>query len=150
MIVSLHSYIAFLALSVVLLAFVNALNGFLTGREFQQKRDRSLSLAGVAFFHLQFLIGLVVYFVSAKGFYALSEVGIGNLSSEARLLALEHPTTNLIAVALVTIGWSRHKRALESKAKFKSIALFYGIGLILILSSVSFSCHNMIKYKLKK
>ena len=139
MIVSLHSYIAFLALAVVLLAFINALNGFLTGREFQQKRDRSISLAGVAFFHLQFLIGVIVYFVSAKGFHALSEVGIGNLSSEARLLALEHPTTNLIAVALVTIGWSRHKKASSDKAKFKSIALFYGIGLVLILSRIPWS-----------
>ena len=93
----------------------------------------------MAFFHLQFLIGVIVYFVSAKGFYALSEVGIGNLSSEARLLALEHPTTNLIAVALVTIGWSRHKKASDDKAKFKSIALLYGIGLVLILSRIPWS-----------
>ena len=134
--ISLHSYVAFLALSVVLLAFVNALNGFLTGRDFIDSRDRKLSLAGVAFFHLQFLIGLVVYFTSAKGFYALTELGIGGLNADARLTALEHPVTNIIAVALVTVGWSRHKKTTESKAKFKSIALFYGIGLLLILSRI--------------
>lgn len=135
-IISLHSYIAFLALSVVLLAFINALNGFLTSREFIDTRDRKLSLAGVAFFHLQFLIGVLVYFTSAKGFYAISELGIGGLTSAARLTALEHPVTNLIAVSLVTIGWSRHKKLTDSKAKFKSIAIFYGIGLLLVLTRI--------------
>ncbi|MGA0383486.1 MAG: hypothetical protein ACO3L1_00645 [Flavobacteriaceae bacterium] len=69
--ISLHSYVAFLALSVVLLAFVNALNGFLTGRDFIDSRDRKLSLAGVAFFHLQFLIGLVYTSLQQKVFMRL-------------------------------------------------------------------------------
>ncbi|MGA0383487.1 MAG: hypothetical protein ACO3L1_00650 [Flavobacteriaceae bacterium] len=63
-------------------------------------------------------------------------MGIGGLNAAARLTALEHPVTNIIAVALVTVGWSRHKKTTESKAKFKSIALFYGIGLLLILSRI--------------
>jgi hypothetical protein len=53
-----------------------------------------------------------------------------------RLTSLEHPLINIIAIALITIGWSRHKKATTSEAKFKAITLFYGIGLLLILSRI--------------
>ena len=53
-----------------------------------------------------------------------------------RLLALEHPLINIIAVALITIGWSRHKKFMEGKKKFRSIGVFYGLGLLLILSRI--------------
>jgi hypothetical protein len=34
---------------------------------------------------------------------------MGGLTTESRLLALEHPQINIIAIALITIGWSKHK-----------------------------------------
>jgi hypothetical protein len=58
------------------------------------------------------------------------------LTSAARLLAVEHPTVNILAIVAITIGWSRHKRFVEGDKKFKSIAIFYGIGLLLILSRI--------------
>jgi hypothetical protein len=39
----------------------------------------------------------------------------------------------LIAVALITIGYSRSKRVDNPKAKNRSILIFYGLGLVLIL-----------------
>ena len=58
-----------------------------------------------------------------------------------RLTSLEHPLINIIAIVLITISyWSKHKKAVESSAKFKAIALFfYGLGLILILSRIPWS-----------
>jgi hypothetical protein len=53
-----------------------------------------------------------------------------------RLTSLEHPLTNIIAIVLITIGWSKHKKAENSLAKFKSITIFYGLGLVLILSRI--------------
>jgi hypothetical protein len=86
--------------------------------------------------HLQLLLGLVLYFVSANGFNAIRTLGMGGLNAAARLLALEHPLINIIAVALITVGWSRHKKFMEARKKFKAIALFYGLGLLLILSRI--------------
>jgi hypothetical protein len=31
-----------------------------------------------------------------------------------RLTSLEHPLINIIAIALITIGWSKHKKAADS------------------------------------
>jgi hypothetical protein len=85
---------------------------------------------------LQLLIGLLIYFISPNGFSAIQELGMGGLNSAARLLAVEHPAINIIAIILITIGWSRHKKFIEGKKKFKSIAVFYGLGLLLVLSRI--------------
>ena len=61
---------------------------------------------------------------------------MGGLNSAARLLAVEHPFINIIAVVFITVGWSKHKKVLEGKRKFKTITIFYGLGLILILSRI--------------
>jgi hypothetical protein len=53
-----------------------------------------------------------------------------------RLTSLEHPLLNLIAIALITIGWVKHKKATTSKLKFKSFAVFYTLGLLLILARI--------------
>ena len=79
--------------------------------------------------------GIILYFVSPLG-----SASFGQMSDKAlRLTSLEHPLINIIAIVLITIGWSKHKKATESVAKFKSIALFYGLGLVLILSRIPWS-----------
>jgi hypothetical protein len=55
------------------------------------------------------------------------------METTARLTSLEHPLINVLAIAAITIGWSKHKKIVSNVAKFKSIAIFYAIGLILIL-----------------
>lgn len=131
-----HSYMAYVALAFLILAVVNAFAGLAAKRVFNMHRDLRLSLFALILSHLQLVVGLILYFVSASGFNALSNVGIGNLNSAARLLALEHPLINIIAIALITVGWSRHKKFMEGDKKFKSIGIFYGIGLVLILSRI--------------
>jgi hypothetical protein len=56
--------------------------------------------------------------------------------SDIRITWLEHPLINIIAIVLITIGWSKHKKVETNSAKFKSIAVFYGLGLLLILSRI--------------
>ena len=57
-------------------------------------------------------------------------------TKEIRLLALEHPVMMIIAITLITIGWSKHKKKTTSTAKFKTFAIFYGLALLLILSRI--------------
>ncbi|TMU55315.1 hypothetical protein [Flagellimonas algicola] len=130
---NLHSYFAYIVLAVLILAFVNALMGLLGKREFAMHKDLRISLFALILTHIQLLIGLILYFVSANGLQAIQTLGMGGLNSAARLLAVEHPFTNILAVVLITIGWSRHKKKDTSKGKFKNIAIFYGIALALLL-----------------
>jgi hypothetical protein len=53
-----------------------------------------------------------------------------------RLLAIEHPVTMVLAIVIITVGWSQHKKKVAAVEKFKTFAIFYGIGLLLILSKI--------------
>lgn len=78
---------------------------------------------------------MFLYFQSPIGYAMLGEMK----DKALRLTSLEHPLINIIAIILITIGWSKHKKGLDSNAKFKSIALFYSLGLVLILSRIPWS-----------
>ncbi|MDG1571673.1 hypothetical protein OZ410_05060 [Robiginitalea sp. M366] len=131
-----HSYLAYVALFMLVIAVINALGGWSSKRIFNMHRDLRISLFALILCHLQLVVGLLLYFISANGYQAINNNGIGGLNSAARLLALEHPLINILAIALITVGWSRHKKFMEGDKKFKSIGIFYGIGLLLILSRI--------------
>lgn len=133
----LHSYLAYAVLLILILAVSNALKGWLTKKsEFSLDKDYRVSLLALILSHIQLLLGLAVYFTSASGFSAIQEFGMGGLNSAARMLAVEHPFVNILAIVLITIGWSTHKKVMEATAKFKKISIFYGLGLLLILSRI--------------
>jgi len=129
-----HSGIAYVALITIAIAVINSLIGISAKNEFKPK-DRRIALFALIATHIQFVFGLILYFVSPNGLAKIKAVGMGGMSAYDRLLAVEHPFVNLIAIVLITIGWSSHKKADESK-KFKKIAIFYALGLILLLSRI--------------
>lgn len=130
----LHSGWAYLVLLLLVVAVVNALIGFASKKEFTAK-NRTIALLALIVSHVQLLIGIITYFVSPLG-----SASLGQMSDKAlRLTSLEHPLINIIALVLITIGWSKHKKLTDSTAKFKIIAVFYGLGLLLILSRIPWS-----------
>lgn len=135
-ILNLHSYFAFIVLAILILAVINAVSGLLAKRDFNLSKDLRVSLFALILSHIQLLIGLILFFVSPNGLGAIKANGMGGLSSAARLLAVEHPFINIIAIVLITIGWSKHKKVMKSAKKFKLIAIFYGLGLLCLLSRI--------------
>ncbi len=133
---SVHSYMAYIVLAVLFLAVVNAVRGLAGNKIFDLHKDFRISLFALILSHIQLLLGLLLFFVSANGLKAIQALGMGGLNAPARLLAVEHPAINIVAIVLITIGWSRHKKQTEDKKKFRSIALFYGLGLLFILSRI--------------
>ena len=124
-----HSIFAYIVLSILFLASINAISGVVSKRVFKAK-DLRISLFALILSHFQLLIGFVLYFVSPLGLDAA-----GNMKDAAlRLTSIEHPLMNIIAIALITIGWSKHKKEESNNGKFKKIALFYSLGLVLILA----------------
>jgi hypothetical protein len=130
-----HSGWAYVALLLLVIAVVNALVGLLSKNEFSIK-DRKIALFGLIGIHTQLLIGLILFFFSPNGLNMIQTVGMGGLTIESRLLALEHPLINIIAIVLITIGWSKHKKLTTGEAKFKTFSIYYGLGLVLILSRI--------------
>ena len=136
---TIHSYWAYLALILLVIAILNGFIGISKNKDFTEK-DRKISLFAMLATHIQFLFGIILLFVSPY-WASLMETGMGEAmgNSLVRLYTVEHPLTNVIAIILITVGWSRHKNNENSTNKFKSIAYLYFAGLLLLLSRIPYS-----------
>lgn len=130
----LHSGIAYLALFALIVVIIYMLIGSLSNREFTEK-DRKIGLIAFVLSHIQLLVGLILYFLSPLGLEMLKS-GTAMSDPAARLIALEHPLINIIAIVLISIGYIRAKKTGASRARFRSIYMMYAIGLVLILSRI--------------
>ena len=132
-----HSYWAYLVLLVVTLATINALAGFFSKREYAPK-DFRISLFALIVTHIQFLIGIIIFFLSPLVVWFSGTHGMGEIMKDAtlRLYNVEHPLTMILMIVFITIGYSKHKKKLTSTPKFKMLAIFYTIVWILMLSRI--------------
>ena len=133
-ILHLHSYLPYLlfvGLIVSSLVFLVKLAG---NKEFKPL-DKTLALITLILAHLQFVAGLILYFISPVAQAARNAEDM-MADPTHRLYAVEHITVMIIAVVLITIGYSRAKRQDSAKGKFKNLGLFYLLGLLVALSRI--------------
>src|SRR5210317_2222831 len=125
----LHSYWGYLALLIIVLATLNSFMGIASKRGFGDK-DGRISVFALIVMHIQVIIGIILYFVSPNALKAIQTNGMGEVMKDSilRLFSVEHPMIMLLAVILITIGYTKHKKKQTSKTKFKTIAIFYTIG----------------------
>lgn len=134
-----HSYWAYLVVIMLLIASVNAIIGLVGKREYGATSFR-ISLFTLIVSHIQLLIGIVLYF-SAPYFKMFGEVGMGGVMKDPtlRLYNVEHPLVMILAIVFITMGYSKHKKKLTSTPKYKTLAIFYTLALILVLSRIPWS-----------
>jgi hypothetical protein len=128
-----HSHFAWLVLLALVLIVALAVMAFFSKKPWQSTQIK-WALIGLILSHIQLLVGLALYFTSPNGISNLS--GETMKDSFARLLAVEHPFINILAIILITVGYSKAKKTMGTIGATKSIAVFYGIGLLLILSRI--------------
>lgn len=125
-----HSGLRWIVLILLVLSVVNALRKG-SGGAFTDG-DRKIALFTLIFTHVQLLLGLTLYFTSQK-----VQFGADMMSNAAfRFYSVEHITIMLIAIALITVGYTRMKKGATDRAKWRSLLIFYGIGLLLILAGI--------------
>jgi hypothetical protein len=136
--IRLHSLIPYLFLVLMLLLLVMTIAGLSSGK-FTLKQ-MALARVTLILAHIQLLFGLGVLFLGDAASAAMSQ-GMGQImkTAELRLRFVEHPMMMIIAIALITIGFSRVKRASTNSAKNRNILIFFGIGLLLILSRIPYA-----------
>lgn len=129
----LHSTFAYVLLAALIFSVIYVLIAYVQKKPFTDK-VRKFALIGLISAHIQFLVGLLLYVFSPLGLSNFS--GAAMKDSLSRLYILEHPLMMLIAIVLITIGYSRAKRLKADNARYRSILIFYGLGLIFILSRI--------------
>lgn len=129
----LHSFTADFTLLFLIISIIYAIYQLLNKGVFT-KSGKIIFLLALICTHFQFVVGIALYFISPLGFSNFSVNTMKN--SLGRLYILEHPMMMIIGIVLITVGYSRAKRKEVSLAKYKNIAIFYSLGLILILSRI--------------
>ena len=134
-----HSYWAYLVVLLLVIAVVNAIIGLTQNKKFSDK-DLRISLFTLIVIHIQLLLGFVVYYLSPY-YESMREMGMGATMKDAgiRLHTVEHPLMMILAIILITIGFSKHKKQTTDKGKFKTLTIFYGLGLLFVLSRIPWS-----------
>ena len=115
---------------IVLLALLFSIVVSLINRDSNEisKKQKLIYLAALISSHIQLLIGLILYFLSSKVVFSKETMG----NTITRFFTVEHVLGMILAIALVTIGYSKSKKA----KNHKKILLFYTLALVVIFLSI--------------
>ncbi|KAA8477942.1 hypothetical protein BDE36_0114 [Arcticibacter tournemirensis] len=126
-----HSGLRFVVFFALVIAVILAFAGWFGNRDYT-KGNKSLNLITLISTHLQVVLGLVLYFYSPFVQFG----GATMKDSTLRYWTVEHVAMMLIAAVLITIGNAKSKRALNNVAKHRSIAIYFGLALLIIVIAI--------------
>lgn len=105
------------------------------GKKSFTKGDKMTYLMTLIFCHIQLIVGFVLFFM--KNYHKnFSQMGAAMKTPLLRFFTIEHTLVMLVAIVLITIGYSSAKRATNETVKHKKTFIFYLIGFILIMVSI--------------
>jgi hypothetical protein len=130
-----HSLIRWLVVAFLLYSIYRAFVGYLNDKPFS-KTDNAFRHWTATVAHIQLMIGIILYTQSpiVKYFWKEKESSFQNL--ELTFYGLIHIILMLTAIVLVTIGSAKAKRQQTDKKKFKTMLVWFTIGLILIFVAI--------------
>lgn len=100
-----HKGFGYLILLLITVFLVSMLLAMLGNAGKISKLVRKSTLFTMIFFHIQFLLGLIMLFGTSGFMNVIKEIGMGGLmkNSDLRFTYIEHPFSMLIAAILMTI-----------------------------------------------
>jgi magnesium-transporting ATPase (P-type) len=135
-VLQLHSGIRWLVLIVAIAAVIKSAQA-LVSKSHYQKLDNLLAVSFVGMMHLQFLIGIVLYFfLSPITTHAMKNMKLAMKVGEIRFWAVEHLTIMIMAIVLAQLGRSLSKKSKSNPAKFKKQLIFFGLSLVCMLAGI--------------
>lgn len=130
----LHSWLRWLILIAAIWTIIRAISG-MAGHKQYTKADGKSNLFFMIFMDVQFLIGIILYFVKGWG-KQWSNISTMMGNGFLRFFAMEHVLMMIIALALVHIGRSSVKKATIDRKKHSRSLIFFGIALLIILAAI--------------
>ncbi|MXV14126.1 cytochrome B [Hufsiella ginkgonis] len=128
-----HSGLRYVVLVLVIVAIIFSFDGWL-GKKAYGEGVRKLNLFAMIAVHMQFLVGLILYFYSPL--VQTGSMGTAMKDPTLRYWTVEHATMMIIAVALFTIGHSRSKKEPVAALKHRTIAIFYTLAFLVVIGAI--------------
>jgi uncharacterized membrane protein len=127
----------------LLYAIINSYRGWLFNKSWL-KSDDIIRHTTATISHIQLVLGVVLYFISPIVSYFLHNLGTAIHERSIRFFGMEHITMMLIGITVITIGSAKAKRQTTDREKFKTMAIWFTIALLIILSSIPWSFSPLI------
>lgn len=125
-----HSGLRWLVLLSILIALIATLNQW--KKASQDGTQLRWANIAVRVTHLQLLIGLVLYFISPM----VQFTGSVMKNAVLRFYTVEHITLMILAVILITVGYSKARRKAHTAQKAKTVFWYFLVALVLMLISI--------------
>jgi hypothetical protein len=122
-------------LASLLFALFNAYKGWFSRKSFADFDNKVMHVAATTSY-IQFLIGLCLYFVSPIVSYFFENFSAAIHERPIRFFGMEHITMMFIAVSLISAATGIVKKKTTDVAKFKTMAIFFSIALLIIFLSI--------------
>jgi Mn2+/Fe2+ NRAMP family transporter len=132
---ALHSLFRWLVLASLVFAIFRGIQGWRSGWSFS-KFDNAVRHNTATIAHVQLLLGIWLYSISPIIQYFLSNFKEAVHQREVRFFGMEHSLMMLSAVVIITIGSIKAKRATTDRQQFKTMAIWYVVALVVLLSSI--------------
>lgn len=133
-----HSFWRWFVLVTLVVSIGRAFWGKKRHRPFA-KKDNLLRMLTLISAHIQLTIGVVLYAISPIVSYFWNNFGKAVHERQIRFFGMEHITVMIAAIIVLTIGSSKVKKQKEDYEKFSIMFFWFGIALLLILSSIPWS-----------
>ena len=130
-----HSLTRWLILISLIYAIYRSYKGWISKKPFSRLDSFSVSLT-VVIAYIQLVEGLWLYFTSPIIDYFLHHFKEAVSQSEIRFFGMEHSLVMITAIVIIVIGAAKTKRKKTSNEKFKTMAVWFSVALLIIISSV--------------
>ena len=137
--IHLHSTLRWVLLLLLVFALVNSWRGWMGKKEFTNG-NRKVLLFTLISTHIQLVLGFALFFMN--GWHKIWGQSDWMSVRGLRFWALEHPIQMTVAIALVTIGYSRAKRRDGAWTAHRTAAVFMTVGLLFILAAIPWSFYG--------
>jgi cyanate permease len=129
----LHSFLRWFVLLSLIIALYKAFRGYFSNTKFT-KSDNAIRHWTATIAHIQLMVGMVLYFQSPLIKYFLKNGAKEGF--EYLFFGTIHSTLMLVAIVIVTIGSAMAKRKKTDKEKFRTMMVWYSLGLIIIFIAI--------------
>ena len=130
-----HGLFRWVVLAAALAAIFVALSGW-SGTKPASTNLQWLSVIFVIAMDIEFLTGLVLYFVSPITRAALANIGEAMKVYEPRFFTVEHTALMFLAVICAHVGGALSRKGRTDLMKYRGAGIAYTISLLLMLSGI--------------
>jgi len=134
-VLALHSLVRWLVLLSLLVSLLMSYRGWLLHKTYSKSNNLVRTITATIA-HIQLVFGLWLYIISPVVKYFWQNTHEALHMRQIRFFGIEHATMMLTGIIIITIGSAKAKRKVPDKDKFKTQAIWFSIGLLIILSSI--------------